>query len=399
MSSELNSKKISKDQEHIKRPMNAFMVWCRPRRKCIAQDNPNMHHKEISRKLGLEWKQLTDDEKRPFIDEAKRIHADHMKEHPDYKFMPRKKLTNVKKNKLNSKKISKDQEHIKRPMNAFMVWCRPRRKCIAQDNPNMHHKEISRKLGLEWKQLTDDEKRPFIDEAKRIHADHMKEHPDYKFMPRKKLTNVKKNKLNPWVNYDPLRACFAPNTPEPNSLTSYHPHSFNGLNAQNPPISNASAHPYDVTKYSPSTVNQMSDYHRLYGAPAISGTDLAKFAEPKSIPTSSTNGLYNDASLNPSSVSSSNGLYNDASLNPSSISSSNGLYNDGSLNPSSISSSNGLYNDGSLNPSSVSSSTGLSGLGNMQDTYVQQYGLDKPATVEELIMKEFDKYLPAEEPS
>lgn len=76
---------------HVKRPMNAFMVWSRIRRKHISNDYPRLHNSEISKLLGAEWKLLGESEKRPFIDEAKRLRSQHMVDHPGYKYKPKRK--------------------------------------------------------------------------------------------------------------------------------------------------------------------------------------------------------------------------------------------------------------------------------------------------------------------
>ena len=95
---------------HVKRPMNAFMVWSQIERHKIIEDTPNCNHAEISKLLGKRWRGLSQSERNPFIEEAERLRQLHMAEFPDYKYRPRKRARNRKSSE--TKRYSGDYELV-----------------------------------------------------------------------------------------------------------------------------------------------------------------------------------------------------------------------------------------------------------------------------------------------
>lgn len=78
-------KQMQSSQEkngYIKRPMNAFMVWCHIHRHALRKTCPEANMIDTSIQLGCEWSKLSEEQKTPYYEVAYKLKAMHKQQFP-----------------------------------------------------------------------------------------------------------------------------------------------------------------------------------------------------------------------------------------------------------------------------------------------------------------------------
>ena len=65
----------TKEKDHIRRPMNAFMIFSKRHRHLVHQKNPNQDNRTVSKILGEWWYALKPDEKQKYHDLAYQVES------------------------------------------------------------------------------------------------------------------------------------------------------------------------------------------------------------------------------------------------------------------------------------------------------------------------------------
>ncbi|KAL9650720.1 hypothetical protein ABK040_001774 [Willaertia magna] len=177
-----------KDDGKPKRPASAYVLWCNANRdrvkKEMAEESDDVKAKEVQKELAKQWKEVDEDEKEKF----KKIYQKNKAEYE-------KQMENAgsgsededsgdkKKRKRNTKtkksKKPKDKDAPKRPLSAYQIFQKEKRPEVKEQNKNMDAKEIMKELARLWKELDEDEKKPFQEKAELAKAQHKKDVEEY----------------------------------------------------------------------------------------------------------------------------------------------------------------------------------------------------------------------------
>jgi len=158
--------KKRKDSNKPKRAMSSFMFFANEKRQGLRLEHPELKITEIGKELGRLWKDLADEEKKRYIEQATQDKARYHHAMSTYvKSVSDSDSDDGPRRKRRKKKKVKDPLKPKRAMSSFMYFANEQRQAVRDKYPDIKITEIGKRLSEMWKLLTAEEKQRYIDLA------------------------------------------------------------------------------------------------------------------------------------------------------------------------------------------------------------------------------------------
>jgi len=160
------SGKTKKDPNAPKKGRSKYIFFCKANRDEVKNKNPNMSNLDITKELGLLWKKLSEDKKKPYEKLAEQDKLRFQQEKETY--VPPPHLEDVK----SKKKVNTGPKKAK---TAYICFSKVERVKVKDEFPDMSAQDIMRTVGVRWKKLTEEEKEPYqkmaLEDKERFNAE------------------------------------------------------------------------------------------------------------------------------------------------------------------------------------------------------------------------------------
>ncbi|XP_022733299.1 high mobility group B protein 6-like [Durio zibethinus] len=194
-----------------KRPSPPYILWCKDQWNEVKREKPEADFKEVSNILGAKWKTVTAEEKKPYEEkyqaekeaylqviakekresEAMKLLEDEHKQKTAMELLEQYVQFKQEAEK-DTKKTKKERDPLKpkQPMSAFFLFSNERRAALLTENNNVL--EVAKIAGEEWKNMTEEQRRPYEEMAKKNKEKYMQEMEVYKQKKEEEALSLRK---------------------------------------------------------------------------------------------------------------------------------------------------------------------------------------------------------------
>ncbi|KAJ5067060.1 high mobility group protein dsp1 [Anaeramoeba ignava] len=166
-----------------KKPKTAYLIFAATKRPQIMENNKGIKVGEISKIIGSMWKELTEDQKKVFVDQAEKEKADYEKNLEEYQ-KNHPETNDSSGDERHSRKTRKHKHRKlppppKKPKNAYLLYSDAIRPKIMEENKGIKVGELSKLISKTWKELKEEEKEVYTKKADELKAQFEKEIKEY----------------------------------------------------------------------------------------------------------------------------------------------------------------------------------------------------------------------------
>ena len=144
---------------------SAYIFYVNDNRPAKVQENPEASNTELVSLLAEDWKGLTDAQKRPYVKRAVKDRRRYEEE------LEKARTENPDKveayGKIKRKKVKREQYGVTGPRSAYIFFSTQQRPELRQQHPDEKMVEITKRIGGQWRELSDAAKAPFQKKAKK----------------------------------------------------------------------------------------------------------------------------------------------------------------------------------------------------------------------------------------
>ena len=150
--------KKSKDPFAPKPPLNSYMEFAADERSKIVAELGQVSTKEIGREAGLRWKNLSEEDKKKYVEKSRLNQQQYMMQKEVYE---KNRGVEPRDCQPNRKKKKRNPLAPKLPLSSYMEFAREQRTNVLAEFGKLSLSEVGRELGKRWQSLSKDEKEKY----------------------------------------------------------------------------------------------------------------------------------------------------------------------------------------------------------------------------------------------